>query len=462
MAITISITDSFDGGNIKFISQSELVPSSLDPQRLECTITLQIKPDVYTESEQASHMQYFAFRSFVSGLRSDVTESIVVKYEIENAHAVSFPYAWPGTTICYTNKSMEACDDDYWKRNLTTDYADGKLVWEHNHDMVGSTFFAYYPPYSYNRHLKLIADCSARISRDSPLAEYNPSVESLGTTTEGREMECISIGKGKLTAWIIHRQHPGETMAEFYAEGLLHRLFGVGAAVDDATKRMLAQYRMYIVPCMCPDGAVRGHIRTNGAGANLNREWATVDSSYEAPTLTRSPEAYHVLNKMDETGCDFFLDVHGDESIPYVFFNGPVLTPVWGDRMEHLHAYFVSRYEKANSDVQKEYGYLPPENAEATIKTLNKASKQVSNRFNCLGLTMEMPYKDCATNPDPEYGFSPGRAKQLGRDLVEAINDVSPYLRVEGNFWNEFGEEGRFVVPRKPRSCDSISCSHVT
>lgn len=62
----------------------------------------------------------------------------------------------------------------------------------------------------------------------------------------------------------------------------------------------------------------------------------------------------------------------------------------------------------------------------------------------------------------PEYGFSPGRAKQLGRDLVEALNDVSPYLRVEGNFWNEFGEEGRFVVPRKPRSCDSISCSHVT
>jgi murein tripeptide amidase MpaA len=452
MTIGISITDSFDGGNIKFISQSEVIPSPT-ARTAECTITLQIKPDVYTESEQTSHMQFFAFRSFISGLESSDADSIIIKYEIENAKDVSFSYAWPGTTICYTTKSMEACDDDAWKRNLTTDYVDGKLIWSHTHDTNGHVLFAYYPLYTYNRHMKLIADCSRKTHRDSILAKYNPAVESLGQTTEGREMECVSIGSGKLIAWIIHRQHPGETMAEFYAEGLLHRLFGLGAAderLDEVTERMLSQYRLYIVPCMCPDGSVRGHIRTNGVGANLNREWATVDSNYEAPTLARSPEAYHVLNKMDETGCDFFLDVHGDESIPYVFFNGPVLTPVWGDRMMNLHGYFVSSYQRANSDVQKEYGYPPPESEAATVKTLNKASKQVSNRFDCLGFTLEMPYKDCATNPDPEYGFSPRRAKQLGMNLVEALNDVSPYLRAEGSFWSVFGDDDRFVAPKEP------------
>lgn len=81
---------------------------------------------------------------------------------------------------------------------------------------------------------------------------------------------------------------------------------------------------------------------------------------------------------------------------------------------------------------------------------MNKASKQVSNRFDCLGLTLEMPYKDCVSNSDPEYGFSPRRAKQLGRNLVEALDDVSSYLRAEGNFWSEFRVDDRFVVPSRP------------
>lgn len=404
-------------------------------------------------------MQYFSFRSFVSGLHcnsGDDFESITVRYEILNAHAVSFPYAWPGTTICYTSASLEPTDDALWKRNLTTGYADGKLTWTHTHISNGSTFFSYYPPYTYNRHLKLISDCASQMFvHGSPLAEYNPSVESLGKTVEGREIECISIGSGRLVAWIIHRQHPGETMAEFFAEGLLHRLFGLDGperanALDEVTQCILTQYRLYIVPCMCLDGSVLGHIRTNAVGANLNREWATVHDDYEAPTLSRSPEVYSVLKKMDSTGCDFFLDVHGDESIPYVFFAGPVKTPKWGERMMNLHGYFVSCYQRANSDVQKEFGYPPPDSQVKTVKLMNKATNQVSNRFDCLGLTLEMPYKDCATNPDPDNGFSPQRAKNLGRNLVDALNGVSSFLRADGEFWNVFSVEDSFVLPKEP------------
>lgn len=188
-------------------------------------------------------------------------------------------------------------------------------------------------------------------------------------------------------------------MAEFFAEGFLHRLLGVGAdgELDDATKETLDQYRLYIVPCMCPDGAVRGHLRTNSVGANLNRgecllktayfsdtsstdlslsnkhaEWATVhhegyEEGYQAPTLERSPEVHAVLSKMDETGCDFFLDVHGDEELPYVFFSGAEKTPVWGDRIMHLHGYFVSSFQRANNDVQKAIGYPPPEKVKDSI-----------------------------------------------------------------------------------------------
>ncbi|KAL7543115.1 hypothetical protein ACHAXR_012414 [Thalassiosira sp. AJA248-18] len=482
-AVKISITSSHDGGNIELISQTEPIISA-GGRTAKCTVKVHVQPDVYTELEKIAHMQYFSFRSFVSGLHSsssgrsssiissggeengeeneeeeeagvvvdNAIKLLTVTYVVANAHTVSYPEAWPGSTVCYTTGSLEPCDDDAWRRNLTTKYVDGKLTWTQVHTVNGPTFFSYWPPYTYNRHLKLISDCSVQISmRGSACSDYNPSVESLGQTAQGREMECISIGNGKLIAWIQHRQHPGETMAEFFAEGFLHRVLGVGAdgELDESTKRILDQYRLYIVPCMCPDGAVLGHLRTNSVGANLNREWATVPGheGYEAPTKERSPEVLAVLAKMDETGCDFFLDVHGDEELPYVFFSGAEKTPHWGDRMMHLHGFFVACFQRANSDVQKAIGYPPPDSEESALKYMNVATNQIATRFNCLGLTLEMPYKDCETNPDPEKGYNPGRAMQLGRNLVEALDDVHPYLRAEGEFWDAFSEEDAYVVP---------------
>lgn len=456
--LKVSITASHDGGNIEVISQTKPIISG---RTAKVVVTVHVKPDVYTELEKIAHMQYFSFRAFVSGLHSnskgqdgeeadDGIKLLTIEYVLANAQSVSYPDAWPGTTICYSTASLEPCDDHAWRRNGTTKYVDGKLTWTQAHNDNGSTFFAYWPPYTYNRHLKLISDCSSAIStRGGACGEYNPTVESLGASLEGREIECISIGNGKLTAWIQHRQHPGETMAEFFAEGFLHRLLGIqkDGELDDAVRRILDQYRLYIVPCMCPDGAVLGHLRTNSVGANQNREWATVHEHYEAPTLERSPEVHAVMAKMDETGCDFFLDVHGDEELPYVFFSGAEKTPVWGDRIRHLHGFFVSSYQRANSDVQKEIGYPPPDSEEAALKYMNVATNQISCRFNCLGLTLEMPYKDCATNPNPNEGFSPLRAKKLGTDLVEALEDVHSYLRAEGEFWSAFSEEDSYVVP---------------
>jgi murein tripeptide amidase MpaA len=73
----------------------------------------------------------------------------------------------------------------------------------------------------YERHLDLIARCSA-----APGA----SVRSLGQSLDGRELECVEVGSGPLHCWVIHRQHPGESQASFFAEGLLTRLLGLGDA----------------------------------------------------------------------------------------------------------------------------------------------------------------------------------------------------------------------------------------
>ncbi len=63
-----------------------------------------------------------------------------------------------------------------------------------------------------------------------------------------------------------------------------------GGARRGPARRARAQAQ---VPNMNPDGSWRGHLRTNAAGANLNREWA-------APSAERSPEVLLVRNKMDQ------------------------------------------------------------------------------------------------------------------------------------------------------------------
>mmetsp|Transcript_34679 Transcript_34679/g.54132 ORF Transcript_34679/g.54132 Transcript_34679/m.54132 type:complete len:463 (+) Transcript_34679:114-1502(+) len=425
MTLKISISDAFDGGNIKFIRQR---PNENDSSIID--VILHIKPDIYTELEKIGHMQYFSFRATIGG----ISGSQKVNYVLENAEAVSYPEAWSGSTVCYS-RNVE--DPDSWLRNRDTFYMDGKLCWEHEHTRNGSVFFSYFPPFSYSRHLDLVSRC----------AEY-AEVEALGQSLDGREIECVNVGNPKgLTCWIIHRQHPGETMAEHYAEGLLTRLLGLDSkgVVDDQVKRLLDLYNFYIVPCMCPDGAVRGHLRTNAAGANLNREWAT-KRFYEAPTLERSPEVYHVLAKMDSTGVDIFLDVHGDEELPFNFLSGAEQVPKWGKRMESLHGAFTAAYTRANSDMQQKIGYPPAETPEDALQYMNVATNQIANRFDCFGATLEMPFKDCMSNKDPDRGWSPARSRKLGASVLDPLEYIHPYLRDETDFWTRLPAEDAYVT----------------
>jgi Cytosolic carboxypeptidase N-terminal domain/Zinc carboxypeptidase len=255
--------------------------------------------DATTQREPISqHMQYFSFRSTIAkGGDHDGGGAVRVRYVLANAADVSYPEAWAGTTVCYaTMKDNDNCADgaddddderrlpdvDSWKRIKDTFYTQGQLNWEYLHHSnsssnsgvegkeVETVWFAYFPPFSYGRHQALIAKCRQKASTMRGCCV----VESLGTSLEGRNVDCITVGTGPLQAWIIHRQHPGETMAEHYAEGLLKRLLGLGggsskdadeAAVEEyVEEKVWKTFTFHIVPCMCPDGGVRGHLRTNG------------------------------------------------------------------------------------------------------------------------------------------------------------------------------------------------------
>ena len=50
--------------------------------------------------------------------------------------------------------------------------------------------------------------------------------------------------------------------------------------------------------------------------------------------MERSPEVFTVREKMMETGVDLFLDIHGDEGLPFVFVAGTEGVPNYNERIE--------------------------------------------------------------------------------------------------------------------------------
>ena len=111
--VSVSISDAFDGGNVKFIGTR---PNENDPNTTD--VLLHIKPDPYTELEKIGHLQYFSFRSIVGGLGfppSNKTHK--VRYVLENAEASSYPEAWTGEFASSMNEESPPSCNAWIDRN---------------------------------------------------------------------------------------------------------------------------------------------------------------------------------------------------------------------------------------------------------------------------------------------------------------------------------------------------------
>ena len=363
------IDSNFDSGNIDIVDIHEGKYADL-----------LIKKDAGGE-----HMQWFYFRV-------DQAVDTAITLRILNAGEASYPKAWDGYRVC------TSVDRQTWVRVNTT-YHDGVLTIEHTPE-AQMQWYAYFAPHTHEQHLDLLAHCQM---------SEQVTVDRLGRTVDGRDLHRLIIGGGPLQFWVIGRQHPGESMASWWMEGFLARLLDPNDAV---AKTLLKATTLHIVPHMNPDGAIRGHLRCNAAGANLNREWA-------APTMERSPEVFLTRGAMDASGVHFCLDVHGDEELPYNFLSGAEGIPGYDESaLPHLCEVFAAAYERANPDLQREHGYpvAPPGTANMTMCT-----KAVAARFMSPAYTLEMPFKDNADAPDETYGWSPERCAQLGASALDAL-----------------------------------------
>ncbi|MFZ5610029.1 MAG: M14 family metallopeptidase [Pseudomonadota bacterium] len=368
------ISSAFDGGNI-IVEQAAAASD----------IRLAIAKD-----NQSDFYQWFYFR--LSGGRGQEC-----RVTLTNAGGAAYAHGWQDYRVC------ASYDRELWFR-IDTHYDGSALSWTHRPDK-DAVYYAYFAPYSMERHADLVAEIAQA-----------PGVRLtvLGSTLDGQDLDMLTIGaagEGKKACWIIARQHPGETMAEWWMEGALERLTDPD---DPVTKALLEKCVFYIVPNMNPDGSRRGHLRTNAVGANLNREW-------ETPTAERSPEVLLVRNKMDETGVDFCLDVHGDEALPYNFIAGFDGVPSVTAHMEQALADYVAALARLSPDFQTTHGYPRAKPGEANM---TMCTNQVAARFSCLAMTLEMPFKDNAERPDALEGWSPARARHLARACLDALHAV--------------------------------------
>ena len=375
----ISIDSAFDSGNIQ-------VERIAGPHEIVLTIGKDAHSDFY---------QWFHFR--LSGGRGQ--RCIIRIIDLNNC---AYPGGWPGYRTCVS------VDRQTWRRAPTSfdpKSANGTLTIEVT-PSVDQLWLAYFAPYAMERHHDLIARIAAK-----------PGVRAdvLGHSLDGRAIDRLVVGDGPKTVWLYARQHPGESMAEGWTEGALERL----TDPHDPVARLLRQQATFhIVPNMNPDGSFRGHLRTNSAGVNLNREW-------NAPSAEKSPEVLCVLGAMDKTGCHLAMDVHGDEAIPQVFIAGfegiPSITP----KQLALLADYKARLARITPDFQTAKGYPV---ARPGTANLAMSTNQLAERFGCLAMTLEMPFKDNDDLPCAEFGWSPQRSMQLGRDCLAAIMEVMPDL----------------------------------
>ncbi|MEX2132262.1 MAG: M14-type cytosolic carboxypeptidase, partial [Pseudohongiellaceae bacterium] len=212
------ISSGFDAGNIKVISLD-------DPQ--------DIRLEIITDN-QSEFYQWFYFR--LSRVRATSC-----RLKIINAGGAAYPDGFQDYRVLYSY------DRRTWRRHPTV-FADGVLSWDFTpaHDIV---YFSYFTPYSTERHHDLLTQAVS-----SPLVRHC----SLGKTLDGADIDLLVVENKTrkaddklLNCWLIARQHPGETMAEWWMEGLLEKLLDEN---DPTARELLQRCCFHIVPNMNPDG----------------------------------------------------------------------------------------------------------------------------------------------------------------------------------------------------------------
>jgi len=370
-----TISSNFDSGAIG--------PYTLHQTPLTLIVSLELPLEKCLEGPETQNYfkQWFAF----TVNNAPVTAS----FTITDAGTSTFR-DWTGYKVCV---STDPTDDTTWKRVQSTTFSNGELKWSVTSNSASSLTFAYFPIYTLERQDSTLA---------AALATGCCTSRVLGFSVDERPLHALVFGQGEKDTdkviWIQHRQHPGETSASWFCDGVIARLVELSKATP--LPPLIANCKIIVVPNVNPDGSFRGHLRTNASGANLNRCWGRLHGlpAPQGQTTPPAPEVEAMVGAMKGVGGpDVMLDIHQDEEKPYVFISKtplgcPSCTPELRKLREHFHEVLRARsVDFETPGAVDPVGYPEPAKGKAN---LNICSAAVAEAFpGCLSLTMEHPYK---------------------------------------------------------------------
>src|SRR6476646_1738478 len=156
--MSLTISSSFDAGNIRVMSQ--------DGDRADLEIVQDHLSDFY---------QWFYFR-VAGGAGRELT------LRITNCAGAAYPNGWPDY------KSVMSLDREEWIRIQDTSFADGVLTMKLT-PPPDTVWIAYFAPDSMERHHDLVTQTAT-----IPDVQYR----SLGKSLDGQDLDCLTIGEGAL------------------------------------------------------------------------------------------------------------------------------------------------------------------------------------------------------------------------------------------------------------------------
>ena len=119
---------------------------------------------------------------------------------------------------------------------------------------------------------------------------------------------CKHLGK-KMSkregVFLTSRVHPGETNSSFVFQGMLERLT---KANDPIAQYLRENFVFKMVPCLNPDGVLKGNYRSSFAGVDLNRQWI-VPGEFLHPTIFHAKKEIEKMHK--ERPVLLYCDLHG-------------------------------------------------------------------------------------------------------------------------------------------------------
>ena len=318
------------------------------------------------KDHQSDFYQWFYFR--VAGARG-----ATITCRILNAGGSAYPDGWPGYMARVSH------DRETW-RLTDTRYADGVLEFTLRVD-TDLVWFAYFAPYTMERHNELVAASRGDARRRAPRAR--PDARRRSRSIASR------VGTGPKPVWLYARQHPGESMAEWWMEGALERL---PDTADPVTRRAA---RKGDVPHR-PQHEPRRHAPR--PSAHQRRRHEPQPRMARADRWKRAPKCSCVRDAMDETGVDFAMDVHGDEAIPANFLAGFEGIPSLDRRAgRQILSTSQRRWPRTRRISRSSKGYAKSAPGKAN---LSMSTNQLAERFGAVSMTLEMPFKDHDANPD--------------------------------------------------------------